>query len=36
MGELEGSKKASWRKWHLAQGLKDRGDSDDVQVKGIV
>lgn len=34
--ELKGSKKASWRNWHLIKGLKDRKDSDDVQVKGIV
>lgn len=33
MRELTGSKKASWRSWHLTKGLKDRKDSDDVQVK---
>ena len=36
MGELEGSNKASWRKWHLKQGLKGRENSDDVYVKRTV
>lgn len=33
---LERSGKAFWRKWYLIQGLKDREDSNGVQVEGTV